>query len=286
MTMWPAHSAAVAPAPTELPMGFSTVTVVSVVPETADTVTLCLETGDPSLLAARPGQFVMVAVPAFAIPPISISRIRPDGFELTIRAAGPATSFFAKLRAGASLAVRGPLGRPWPIEDAYGRDVAIVAGGIGLAPLRGLLDQVLAERERFTSIRLYLGARTPADRLFVSEIDALAAAGLDVRATVDRAGPAWLGRVGIVTELFRGAKPTGAGVTAFVCGPERMMAAVVDVLADLDVPPEHTRLTLERRMECGVGLCGHCQLGTRFVCRDGPVFSVAELGPDLRREGL
>ena len=274
------------PARVNLPLGFATVAVAAVVPETADTVTLRLETADPALLAARAGQFVMVAMPAFAIPPISISRIRPDGLELTIRAAGPATSFLAKLRPGASLAVRGPLGRPWPIEDAYGRDVALVAGGIGLAPLRGLLDQVLAERERFTSVRLYLGARTPADRLFVAEIDALAAAGLDVRATVDRAGPAWFGRVGIVTELFRGAKPTGANVTAFVCGPERMMAAVVDVLADLAVPREHTWLTLERRMECGVGLCGHCQLGTRFVCRDGPVFSVAELGPDLRREGL
>ncbi len=272
--------------PERLPFGYTTATVASVVPETADTSTLRITTKDPGLLASRPGQFVMVAVPAFAIPPISISRINPDGLELTIRAAGPATSFLARLRAGASLALRGPLGRPWPIEDAYGRDVAIVAGGIGLAPLRGLLDQVLAERDRFASVRLYLGARTPKDRLFVAEVDALAAAGLDIRATVDRAGPEWLGRVGIITELFRGAKPTGANVTAFVCGPERMMTAVVDVLADLDVPREHTWLTMERRMECGVGLCGHCQLGTRFVCRDGPVFSVAELGPDLRREGL
>jgi NAD(P)H-flavin reductase len=262
------------------------VTVAGVHAETADTTTLRLATSDPGLLAARPGQFVMVAVPAFAIPPISISRINPDGLELTIRAAGPATSFLARLRPGASLALRGPLGRPWPIEDAYDRDVAIVAGGIGLAPLRGLLDQVLAERDRFTSVRLYLGARTPRDRLFVAEMDALAAAGVDIRATVDRAGPEWLGRVGIITELFSGAKPTGAGVTAFICGPERMMTAVVDVLADLDVPQEHTWLTMERRMECGVGLCGHCQLGTRFVCRGGPVFSVTELGPDLRREGL
>ena len=282
----PLGSAASAPAPERLPLGYVTATVASVVPETADTSTLRITTTDPGLRSARPGQFVMVAVPAFAIPPISISRINPDGLELTIRAAGPATSFLARLRPGASLALRGPLGRPWPIEDAYGRDVAIIAGGIGLAPLRGLLDQVLAERDRFPSVRLYLGARTPHDRLFVREVDALAAAGLDIRATVDRAGPEWLGRVGIITELFRGAKPTGANVTAFVCGPERMMTAVVDVLADLDVPPEHTWLTLERRMECGVGLCGHCQLGTRFVCRDGPVFSVAELGPDLRREGL
>ena len=271
--------------PGSLRLNYSTGRIAEVRPETADTSTLVIATGDPALLAARPGQFVMVAVPAFAIPPISISRIRPDGLELTIRAAGPATSFLSRLRPGAELALRGPLGRPWPIEDAIGRDVAIVAGGIGLAPLRGLIDDVLAAPDRFRSIRLYLGARTPRDRLFVSELDALAAAGVDVRSTVDRAGPEWLGRVGVITQLFSGAKPTGADVTAFICGPERMMTAVADVLADLAVPPEHTWVTLERRMECGVGLCGHCQLGSRFVCRDGPVFSVAELGDDFRREG-
>jgi NAD(P)H-flavin reductase len=281
-----AAAPAAAPAPGSIRIDYLPATVTEVRPETADTATLRLVTEDPALLAARPGQFVMVAVPAFAIPPISISRIHPDGLELTIRAAGPATSFLTRLRPGAQLALRGPLGRPWPIEDAYGRDVAIIAGGIGLAPLRGVLDQVLRERDRFPSVRLYLGARTPRDRLFVPEMTALAAAGLDIRETVDRAGPEWLGRVGIITEIFRNAKPTGANVTAFVCGPERMMTAVVDRLGDLGVPAEHTWLTLERRMECGVGLCGHCQLGTRFVCRDGPVFSVAELGADLRREGL
>jgi NAD(P)H-flavin reductase/formate hydrogenlyase subunit 6/NADH:ubiquinone oxidoreductase subunit I len=257
--------------------------------DTADTTTLRLVTEDPQLLAARPGQFVMVAVPAFAIPPISISRINADGLELAIRAAGAATSFLARLRPGAELALRGPLGRPWPLEDAVGRDVVIVAGGIGLAPLRGLIDAVLAERARFGDVRLYVGARTPRDRLFVAELDDLAARGdLTVRVTVDRAGPEWLGRVGIVTQLFpnAGAGIDGSDVTAFVCGPERMMTATADALGDLGVPAEHTWLTLERRMECGVGLCGHCQLGTRFVCRDGPVFSVAELGPDLRREGL
>jgi NAD(P)H-flavin reductase/formate hydrogenlyase subunit 6/NADH:ubiquinone oxidoreductase subunit I len=275
-----------APKPGSIRTDYVATTVAAVKAETADTTTLQIATDDPALLAARPGQFVMIAMPAFAIPPISISRIRKDGLELTIRAAGPATSFLARLRPGTQLALRGPLGRPWPIEDAYGRDVAIVAGGIGLAPLRGLLDQVLAERDRFTSVRVYLGARTPRDRLFVDELEQLSAEGVDIRLTVDRAGPEWLGRVGIITELFRNAKPTGANVTAFVCGPERMMTAVTALLGDLAVPPEHTWVTLERRMECGVGLCGHCQLGTRFVCRDGPVFSVAELGPDLRREGL
>jgi NAD(P)H-flavin reductase len=269
------------------PLEFAPTTVVSVHPETADVVTLRLATDDPRLLAGRPGQFVMVGVPAFAIPPISISRFHPDGLELTIRAAGAATSFLTKLRPGATLGLRGPLGNGWPIEDAVGRDVVIVAGGIGLAPLRPVIDTVLRDRDRFEDVRLYLGARTPRDRLFVEEIDALAAR-LDVlvRVTVDRAGPEWLGRVGVVTQLFKTVSGTGADATAFICGPERMMAATAGVLGDLGVPRQHMWVTLERRMECGVGLCGHCQLGSRFVCRDGPVVSIAELGDDLRLEGV
>ncbi|HEX4896925.1 MAG TPA: 4Fe-4S dicluster domain-containing protein [Candidatus Limnocylindrales bacterium] len=269
------------------PLEFSRATVVSVIPETADTTTLRLATDDPRILAGLPGQFVMVGVPAFAIPPISISRYHEDGIELTIRAAGAATSFLTKLRKGATLGLRGPVGRGWPVADAAGRDLVIVAGGIGLAPLRPVIDAVLLDRDRYHDVRIYLGARTPRDRLFVEEIDALAARDdVLVRVTVDRAGPEWLGRVGIVTQLFKSVRGTGADATAFICGPERMMAATANVLGDLGVPREHTWVTLERHMECGVGLCGHCQLGTRFVCKDGPVFSVAELGEDLRREGL
>jgi sulfhydrogenase subunit beta (sulfur reductase) len=276
-----------APERSTLSLDFRTSRIHSVIQETADTTTLRVLTDDPALLAARPGQFVMVGVPAFATPPISISRFHPDGFELTIRAAGAATSFLTRLGRGATLGIRGPLGRAWPIENAYGRDLVIVGGGIGLAPLRGLIDAVLADRDRFADVRLYVGARTPRDRLFGDEIDALAAHDdLLVRVTVDRAGPEWLGRVGVVTQLIATTHGSGSEATAFVCGPERMMQATADTLLDLGVPPERTWLTFERRMECGVGLCGHCQLGGRFVCKDGPVFSVAELGPDFRREGL
>jgi len=172
------------------PLEFSPATVVSVIPETADTTTLRLATDDPRILAGLPGQFVMVGVPAFAIPPISISRFHPDGLELTIRAAGAATSFLTKLRKGATLGLRGPLGRGWPVTDAAGRDLVIVAGGIGLAPLRPVIDAVLRDRDRYHDVRIYLGARTPRDRLFVEEIDALAASDdVLVRVTVDRAGP-------------------------------------------------------------------------------------------------
>jgi NAD(P)H-flavin reductase/NAD-dependent dihydropyrimidine dehydrogenase PreA subunit len=262
------------------------VDVVAARRETADSVTLRLGTDDPALLASRPGQFVMVARPGQAAPPISISRIRPDGLELTIRNVGPATAALTALEAGDRLSLRGPLGRGWPIETAIGGDVVVVAGGIGLAPLRPVLDAVRRERHRFRAVRLYLGARTPHDRLFVTEIAALAGrTDLEVFEIVDRAGPEWLGRIGVVTQLFDQAAWTGERSTAFVCGPDRMMQATVRTLAGRGVTPERTWVTLERNMACGVGQCGHCQLGPYFVCRDGPVFSIAELGDTFTVEG-
>ncbi|HEY3162775.1 MAG TPA: 4Fe-4S dicluster domain-containing protein [Candidatus Limnocylindrales bacterium] len=277
----PAELASVAPAHHAL------ATVMHLVRETNDTVTLRLEVPDAAIRAARPGQFVMVEIPAFAIPPISISRIHPDGIELTIRAAGPATRALTSLPVRAQVALRGPFGRAWPIASAHGRDVVIVAGGIGLAPLRPVIDAVLADRARFGAVRLCLGARTPRDRLFVAEMAALGGrVDLEVAEIVDRAGPEWLGRVGIVTQLFDRAAWNGSTVSAFICGPERMMRATAAALERQGVPPAATWLTLERNMACGVGTCGHCQLGPFFVCRDGPVFSVAELGSALVREGL
>jgi NAD(P)H-flavin reductase len=254
--------------------------------ETADTVTLALETDDPVLLASRPGQFVMVARPAQAVPPISISRIRPTGLDLTIRDVGPATAALAKNQPGDRLSLRGPLGRPWPIDAAFGGDIAIVAGGIGLAPLRPVIDEVLRERHRFGAVRIYLGARTPRDRLFVAEMTALRGrVDVEVEEIVDKGGPEWLGRVGVVTQLFEHAAWSGEDTTAFICGPDRMMQAAARTLASRSVAPERTWVTLERNMACGVGLCGHCQLGPYFVCRDGPVFSVAELGDTFTVEG-
>jgi len=163
----------------------------------------------------------------------------------------------------------------------------VVTGGIGLAPLRPLLDWMLARRERIAQIHLAYGARTPRDRLYTAELDALAASGeIDIAQTVDRAGPDWLGRVAVVTQVIDRALCSCDRTIAFVCGPERMMNATAEVLRERGVPDERIFVTLERHMDCGVGLCGHCQLGKFFVCRDGPVFSLAELGNALEIEGL
>jgi NAD(P)H-flavin reductase/Pyruvate/2-oxoacid:ferredoxin oxidoreductase delta subunit len=267
--------------------GFVTVQVDGMTRETADTVTLHLRTSDRRLLGGRPGQFVMAALPAFSAAPISVSRFRPDGLDLTIRAAGPATRALTGLERGETLGLRGPLGRGWPVRELTGHDVVIVAGGIGLAPLRPLIDACLARRDEIGTIRLFLGARSPGDRLFVDEVGRLAARGdIEVEETVDRAGPDWLGRVGIVTQLFDRATWDGRDAVAFICGPERMMQATSDVLFGRGIDVDRTWVTLERNMACGVGLCGHCQLGRFFVCKDGPVFSLAELGPAFTTEGL
>ncbi len=262
-------------------------TVVDTHRETHDTVTLRLRTDHQPLINGKPGQFVMPSLPAGASPAISISRFHDDGFSLTVRAAGASTTRICALERGETLTVRGPMGRGWPVEQALGRDVMVITGGIGLAPLRPLLDWLITNRERIGRIQLSYGARTPGDRLYTAELDTLLSSGvIDIAQTVDRAGPEWLGRVGVVTQVIDRIMCSCDRTTAFICGPERMMQATVDVLHERGVPDERIWVTLERHMDCGVGLCGHCQLGKFFVCKDGPVFSLAELGPAFGIEGL
>jgi NAD(P)H-flavin reductase len=278
-----------APAPpaAATPSEYETGRIRSVRHETADTTTLVIGDLDPAFVAGHPGQFVMVTLPAFPPLPISISRYRPDAIELTIRAAGPATTALTRLKTGAELGLRGPLGTSWPLERAAGRDVVIVTGGIGLAPLRPLIDAIMAQRRRFGDVRIYYGARTPRDLLFAEEIEELGQRqDIEVGVTVDRAGPEWLGRVGVVTQLFDQATWDGAGAVAFVCGPERMMQVTVNVLAAHGITSDRVFVTLERHMQCGIGLCGHCQMGKYFICRDGPVFPLASLGGIFGREGV
>ncbi len=273
----------VAATPSEL----ASARVASVRHETDDTATLVFTDTEPALLETQPGQFVMLTLPAFPRLPISVSRVRDDGIELTIRAVGPATRALTELKPGDVIGIRGPLGVGWPLERAIGRDIVVVTGGIGLAPLRPLIDAVLADRSKFGSFRVYYGARTRRDMLYKDELAAWAASPeVDLQLIVDRGDPDWLGRVGIVTQLFDQATWEGSKASAFVCGPERMMQNTVRTLFDRGVHGDRLFVTLERHMECGIGLCGHCQMGRYFVCKDGPVFSTAQLGDIFGREGI
>ena len=269
------------------PGSYVTARVVSVRTETSDVVTLTVGDLDAPFLFGEPGQFAMIDIPSFPQLPISISRFGRDTIDFTIRAAGPATGALTHLGPHDQIGLRGPLGTSWPIERAMGHDIVIATGGIGLAPLRPLIDALLAQRERFDAIRLYYGARTPADQLYQEELRGWAARGdIDVQLTVDRGDEKWTGPVGVVTHLFDRATWDGTRSLAFVCGPERMMEATVNELEGRGLSPDRIFVTLERHMQCGIGLCGHCQAGRMFVCRDGPVFALSQVTDIFGREGI
>lgn len=255
-----------------------------VTPETADTrtYTFSLLVGeDPHPFTFIPGQFNMLSLPGVGEAPISISSDpgTPGIFQHTVREVGNVTRSLARLEEGRTVGIRGPYGTGWPLATTEGRDLLVVAGGIGLAPLRPLLAHVTARRQRYGRVDLLYGARSPADLLYRREYPRWEAGGVAVHTTVDGVlpGQEWAGRVGLVTALLDEAETIPARGVALVCGPEVMMKAVIRELEERGFTPEKIYLSLERRMECGVARCGHCQIGPRFVCRDGPVFAYAEL---------
>ena len=253
--------------------------------DTDDTVTLGLESLDGAGLRFSPGQFTMLSAFGAGEVPISVSGdpARPDRLVHTIRDVGGVTRALAAARPGDVLGVRGPYGVGWGVEDARGGDVVVVAGGIGLAPVRPALLQVLESREQYGRVTLLYGGRTPADLLFGSELTGWSAAGvLDLAVTVDRASSSWKGPVGLVTELVPAARFDPSRTLALVCGPEVMMRYVAAALLHRGVPAGRIRLSMERNMRCGVGLCGHCQLREHLVCVDGPVFALPSVAPLLK----
>lgn len=253
--------------------------------ETTDTFTLSLApVGTVESFSFAPGQFNMLYVFGVGEVPISISGNPAEPLPLrhTTRAVGTVTRAMGKLRVGDVVGVRGPYGSGWPIADAVGRDVVLVAGGLGLAPLRPALYHLLARRAEFGKVALLYGTRTPPDLLFRPELRRLGLhRDLQVHVTVDHAVGRWRGNVGVVTTLLPRAPFEPANTVAFVCGPEVMMRFAALELRRRGVPPERIFLSLERNMKCAVGFCGHCQYGPSFVCRDGPVFRYDRLGPYL-----
>ena len=248
--------------------------------ELADTVTLEMEAEGWEGFA--PGQFNMLSVMGVGEVPISISGPMSDASKLvhTIRDVGAVSHALAGLGEGAVLGLRGPFGVPWPVERARGRDVVVMAGGLGLAPVRPVLYELIENRDQYGRVSLLYGARGPAEMLFPGELaEWRSRFDFEVEVTVDRAHSDWRGHVGVVTTLISLADFEPANTTAFVCGPEIMMRFAANALTDKGVAGEEIFLSMERNMQCAIGLCGHCQLGPVFVCRDGPVFDWTRVAP-------
>jgi len=265
------------------------------VQETPDTWTYWMAITDPEgrrRYAFRPGQFNMLYVFGVGEVPISVSSDpgQPHRLAHTIRSVGRVTGAFPTLSPGDEIGLRGPYGRPWPLREARGGDLLVVAGGLGLAPLRPALYEAFRHREGFRRVILLVGARGPEHMLFRPQLDAwhlwMRRRGIELHMTVDVPTDDWPYGDGVVTTLFDPAHIEPARTTAFVCGPEIMMRFAARGLLERGVDPARLYLSMERNMQCAVRLCGHCQWGPELVCADGPVFPYDRIEPLLEVQAL
>lgn len=272
---WYTHSARIAAACPEIP-GVTTYHIqIRVAPEMTYT--------------CRPGQFNMIYLPGIGEAAISVSGYDnvSEAWLHTIRVAGSVTEAIQKVGVGGSLAIRGPFGRGWPLNEMIGHEVLFVAGGIGLAPLRPAVEWALDHADLVPQATLVYGARSPDTLLYRRQFDAWESRGLRLEVTVDRADLSWEGNIGVVPQLIdRLTSFTPTRSILFTCGPEVMMRFAIASALERGLSPDHVWLTMERNMQCAVGFCGHCQLGPAFVCKDGPVFRYDQMLPYLDVEGL
>ena len=245
--------------------------------EAADTVTFALtppEGSPPKQFA--PGQFNMLYAFGAGEVPVSISGdpdAAPGGIVHTLRAVGRVTRVLAKLEAGDAIGLRGPFGSSWPLEVPAGGDLVLVAGGLGLAPLRPAILAALARRQDYGNLVIVYGTRNPDNLVFKVDLhEWRSRLDTECEITVDHASPDWRGHVGTILERIQRTEFDATNATAFVCGPEIMMRRTAGSLIDRGVAPERIYLSLERNMKCALGRCGHCQFGPHFLCKDGPVF--------------
>jgi NAD(P)H-flavin reductase len=233
-----------------------------------------------ALFCYQPGQFMMVSMPHCGEAPISFSSTpaTKGQVRLSVRRAGKLTSAMHELKEGAMIGLRGPYGKPFPMEYLGGRDLLFVAGGIGLAPLTSVINTCLADLTYQGRITILYGSRTPEDIAFMAEIEAWQAnPAVHCLLTVDQGSAAWQGNTGLVTSLFDQAVINPASQSAVICGPPMMITAVLAALAARGFADHDIITTMERHMKCGVGVCRHCHMDGKLVCVDGPVFSLAQL---------
>lgn len=259
--------------------------------ETHDVDSYALEFTDTTTIGFtyQPGQFNMLYLPGVGETAISVSGADPATGRLihTVRKAGNVTSSLRELGVGGQLGLRGPFGSHWPVEECRGRDLIIVTGGIGLPPLRPVIQQILRDRQAFGDVTLLYGARSPDGLLFLDEQQDWERDGINVETTVDRAAGNWTGNVGVVTLLLDRAPVRDPDNTLLMtCGPEVMMFYTVSAALNRGLPTENIWLSLERNMNCAIGLCGHCQFGPAFICKDGPVLRYDRVAPFLKVEAF
>ena len=260
--------------------------VVSRMVENRDSATLNLEPVEYALPAPQPGEFMMMYAFGIGEVAISVSGVpspTDDTITHTVRDVGAVSRALHDAQPGAQIGLRGPFGTNWGLDTAIDRDLVIVAGGVGLAPLRPIVLAALADRHRFGRVTLIAGARSRDDFLFRGELDEWVREGdIDVHMTVDVPVQGWPGEVGFVTEPLRRLPLRPDRTTAFLCGPEAMMTNGAKELARKGVAHRDIRVSLERNMQCGIGWCGHCQLGPLLLCRDGAVVGYDVAEPLLR----
>ena len=258
--------------------------------ETPDTFSLAVHPSEHvNGTAFLPGQFSMVSVFGVGELPISISGDPSEKKNLvyTVRSVGKATHALVSRKTGDEVGVRGPFGRGWPLDAARGKDVVVVAGGIGLAPLRPVIYEVLQNRDLYGRLVVLYGARSPREVLFRNELKTWARQrDTQFLTTVDYGGLSWHGHVGVVTTLLKYARLQPSRSVAMLCGPEIMMRFVTRDLETQGFRRADIYLSMERNMKCGVGFCGHCQYGSHFVCKDGPVFCYENIRPLLDKYEL
>lgn len=254
--------------------------------ETTDTVTLTLAPLQTGIDRWAPGQFTMVYAFGVGEVPLSISGGSCGLIRHTVRDVGAVTHAICTARPGTVLGLSGPYGHGWELDRPPAEDLLVLAGGIGLAPLRPVIGHALDQPGRYRRVCVLIGARQPADLIYTHEYGSWRAAGAQVLVSVDRAEPTWRGPVGVVTSLLLRARFAADRAAAFVCGPEVMLRFAARDLGYLGVPADRIRVSLERNMQCGTGRCGHCQLGPLLVCRDGPVVGWDRAGPLLSEPEL
>ncbi|MFA9563327.1 MAG: FAD/NAD(P)-binding protein [Acidimicrobiales bacterium] len=248
-----------------------------------DTATLSLAPVDTPIRQPVAGQFNMLWAFGIGEAPISLAGADGDVLHHTIRRAGKVSTALWAAREGDPIGMRGPFGTGWGLQAAKGRDILIVAGGIGMAPLRPVVEELVADREEYGRAALLVGARGPDSLLYRDLIESWRSRlDFDVEVTVDTAPPSWRGNVGVVTRLIDSAPVDPEKTTAYVCGPEVMMRFTAQAAADRGIPLDQIFVSLERNMHCAIGHCGHCQLGPAFVCKDGPVLPWPTVEPLMR----